>query len=177
MLSVLAATRTGAAEAGVRSAEAHVHGTATLSLVRDGDSLTVRLETPVFNLTGFEHAPASQAQSQAWARVLQALREPGDRLLQPSRAARCSLVDVDIEDPFHGEAAPGAEHAAGEDHSHADLHASYRFVCDRPARLRAFEVTLFETFPGIERLDAVYLSRQRQTGGTLTASRPRFRLE
>lgn len=219
----LAVSPGSAADGTLRSAKSHVHGIGKLSIVLDGAGLNMLLETPVFNLIGVEQAPATARERQAWAQALTTLREQGERLLRPNAAARCMLVDAELEDPFasdhaqqmqaahHHEHAHEPDHGEGDEHdepaepepepaapatdahdatahahddpsharapAHADLHVRYRFDCERAARLREIEVDLFAAFPGLERLDAIYLDRRRQTAATLTASDPRFRLE
>lgn len=189
------------ARADTRSAERHVHGTGSMTVLRDGDTLQVRLESAVFDLVGFEHAPQTSAQAQAWADVLAGLRERAAPLVRPNAAARCALAGVDVEDPFvaapgHDRDAPAqapdpaspgsaaeatvdtapAEHAhSAPSHDHADVHVTYRFDCTRMEKLRELDVALFEAFPGLERLEAVYLDRQRQSGALLTPGRSRFR--
>jgi hypothetical protein len=187
------------AEEGRRSAGQHLHGVARLTLVREGKALSVQLETPVFNLIGIEHEPATAAERAAWDDALSRLTRRDQPPVLPNRAARCSLVDVMVDDPFaprdHGHAgddqghedyqdhdgdgADAGDHDAedhdADDHEHADVDVRYRFECDRDERLREVQVALFDEFPGVARLDAIYLDARHQAGATLTPDRSRFR--
>lgn len=177
----------------------HVHGRGTLDFIREGSRLEVHFETPVFNLTGFDYAPATAAEKQVWTRAVTTVRAQGRRLLRPNASARCTLAGVYLEDPFaaghsrheqrdtpeHSPDEPASdEHEAlpgdrGEavTHDHANLHVRYRFDCERADRLREVWVELFEVIPGLEELDAIYLDHRRQTAARLTADKVRFRFE
>ena len=48
-----------------RSADAHTHGDAELAVVLEKGSVTIELDTPLYNILGFEHAPETQAQKAA----------------------------------------------------------------------------------------------------------------
>jgi hypothetical protein len=192
-LACAASDAAGSAPRATRSADRHVHGSGTLIVVLEADELTVRLESPIANLVGFEHTPQTPAERRAWDEALARLRAGGDEYFTPSRAARCSLVDTALEDPFeaHGDGEehdgedpghddPGHDHAepdhAGHEHTgHADLQVQYRFSCARAERLRELEVGLFVAFEGLQQLEAVYVDRQHQFGATLSASSARLR--
>ncbi|MEO0975219.1 MAG: DUF2796 domain-containing protein, partial [Pseudomonadota bacterium] len=206
-----------------RSADRHVHGTADLVLAREGQRLTARFESPVFNLLGIEHAPQTPAQREAWQTVLTRLTSKEDPVLVPNRSARCALVGVSLSDPFaddaehdehdaeheaHDEHAHDGEHEhesheehdgeheheshdehdgeheheheshddhAGDDtdHGHTDLDVEYEFNCAQGDRLQEVEVRLFREFPGLERIDAIYIDNRKQVGATLGASSER----
>jgi hypothetical protein len=194
---LLCAACCSVAMAALRDAAAHVHGHGDLAVTVDGDTLTVRFESPVFTLVGFEHPPASAAELTAWSEVLQHFRASDQRMFRPSDNARCSVVGTAIQDPFaahadHDGTAPadhddrGAEisemhthehddHDAAVHDEHYELVVQYRFDCARMDRLRAIDVGLFGVFDGLAVLNAVYLDQERQYGATLSATRARLR--
>ena len=49
----------------VRSAQSHTHGDASLAMVLENAVITVELDTPLYNLLGFEHAAETAAQKAA----------------------------------------------------------------------------------------------------------------
>jgi len=52
----------GVATNETRSAQSHTHGDASLAIVLDGSTMTVELDTPLYNLLGFEHAAETPSQ-------------------------------------------------------------------------------------------------------------------
>ncbi|MGF1463709.1 MAG: DUF2796 domain-containing protein [Maricaulaceae bacterium] len=74
-----------------------------------------------------------------------------------------------------------AEHDHDHDqagHSHGgDVEIVYAFSCGRSERLSALTVDAFETYAGIETIDAVFLGDGRQAADRLTASQTRLSLD
>lgn len=98
---------------------AHQHGHGQLSLAIDGTRIDLLLESPAYNLAGFEHEPQTQAQRQQLARVREWLQT---RPLVDTVPASCRLIDSQV-DQTHGHDHEAAEHehdhgAAEHDHDH-----------------------------------------------------------
>lgn len=144
-LAAVLAAFTASAQAG----PAHVHGQATLEIVVESRSITLRLELPQDSLLGHERTPRSAAEQQAGAAAIERLRD-GNHLfvLPPERG--CRLASVEIEAPrLQGGAAAAAAPA------HADVEASYRFDCQRADGLRSIDVGgLFEVCARLQQLQA-----------------------
>ncbi|HRH81419.1 MAG TPA: DUF2796 domain-containing protein [Thiobacillaceae bacterium] len=142
---------------------AHQHGVAQLEVAVDGPTLTIRLESPLDNLLGFEHAPRTEKQKQAAQGLLAALRR-GDGLFTPTATAGCKLNEAKVEAPvLEGRADAG---------DHADLDADWRYTCAQPARLTGMKVGLFAKYPGLKRLDAAVVSGKGQAAFRLTRKQP-----
>jgi hypothetical protein len=124
---------------------AHVHGVVTMDVAVDGKTLSVSLESPLDNLLGFEHPPATPAQRSAADALLKRMNEPA-AWLKPDAAAQCSVSKVEVESEALKPDAKNGEHA--------DLDASYEFTCASPEQLKALEVGLFDAFKRIQRIDA-----------------------
>lgn len=152
---------------------AHEHGVAELSVATEGATLVIEIVSPLDNLVGFEHAPASAAQRRALATAEAQLRDaPG--LFRLPAAAGCALAEVRIEGGWMGGAAAAKEQAArparAHDHDHdkahehgaasadegghADVMASYRFDCAHPQALDAIDTQLFAVFPRLREVRA-----------------------
>jgi len=152
---------------------AHEHGVAELSVATEGAMLVIEIVSPLDNLVGFEHAPASAAQRRALATAEAQLRDaPG--LFRLPAAAGCALAEVRIEGGWMGGAAAAKEQAArparAHDHDHdkthehgaasadegghADVMASYRFDCAQPQALDAIDTQLFAVFPRLREVRA-----------------------
>lgn len=154
--------------------DAHEHGRARLSLVQDDKGIAVTFESPLDNLTGFEHAPRTQAQRHALAEARAALQEAARVVVLPD-AAGCALVAVEVALPFDAAAhAAQAEHA---DHAeHADALAEYTFTCDRPSAVTQVSVGLFRAFARLRHIDAEAATAAGQGKALLSATQATWKL-
>lgn len=137
---------------------AHVHGTASLDVAIDGNTLSIDLDTPADNLLGFEHAPRSAADKQQASRVAALLAQP-EKLFRINPEARCSADKPLLQAPILGGSA-----AAGE---HNDIEASYGFRCANPAALANLDVLLFDAFPRLGSIRLQLAGPKGQRGMTL----------
>lgn len=155
------------------SPAAHQHGVGHLDLVLEGSELMLALRLPASDLLGFEHAPASAEQHARLQQVQAILHEP-HRLFALPEAAQCSLATVELHNDLAAEKAePTADrHSSG----HADISAHYSFSCGRPDRLQQLQITLFDHFPGSEKLLLQAITPSGQQGDELSAGRNRIRL-
>ena len=158
----------------------HVHGSAQLNVVKEGRLVHIELISPAANLVGFEHDPVSEAEHAAQQRAYSTL-EDAERLFRFDKAADCRAEQTEIEPEATLAVQPTDEdehhhYEAGDDEHgnerHADITATYRFLCkapEGPARLR---VGLFDAFPAVENLVVQYVTGDRQGGTTLNSSEP-----
>jgi len=103
----------------VREHGAHEHGAASLSIALDGSRIYIDLDSPAYNVLGFEHAPSSTAQQD----VLDAARlalESGSSFVFDS-AAECSLETG--ESDHEAEHEHEASHSDESDHDDETAHA------------------------------------------------------
>lgn len=143
-LSLVALATSAQAET-ERQLGAHAHGAAQLTLAAENQTLAVSLDTPAYNLVGFEQAPATDAQRDQVASALAVLAR-ADAVLDLPAAAECTLteqaVDADAwsaieahdehadehhddhehEDEHHGEHEHEHEEVHHDDHAHEDDH-------------------------------------------------------
>lgn len=135
----------------------HEHGVAHLKLAIDGEELLIEFESPLDNLTGFEHAPQTAAQREALEQVQTQLAD-GASLFEISPAAKCVLEEVQVESPFEDEHDHHGDDHAGHDHGHeahsegegddghSDMYAVWQFRCAQSSQIGAIDVKLFERF-------------------------------
>lgn len=173
---------------------AHEHGAARLSVAADHQEVVIQLDSPAYNLFGFEHAPSTDAQHQIVDEGVARLKDAS--LWTLSRAAGCELEDVAIEsvllegdhDHEHEEEHDHdheheEEHGHEEDHDHeegsqhSDVEVAWHFHCDNPERLTTIEVGLFDVFSNLDDLDVQYLTETAQGGAELSPSRTTLNLE
>ena len=142
--------------------EAHVHGSATVLLAQDGNRLTLEFDSPLDNLLGFEHAPRTDKQKQAAKALLDLMQKP-DTLLKLNAEADCQLATVKVNAPVLQSTVAGT----GKD-EHANLHAEYEYACTKVAALKSLQLSLFDAFPSIHKVDAQMAGARGQAAATLT---------
>ena len=151
--------------------EAHVHGVGNLEVVLDGNMVFIALESPLYNVLGFEHAPQPDAQRVLARRVTNILKANG--LFSLTRDAQCrrsshNLVSEILNPHTHGDG-----HAHSHDHDsthsgHADLRAEYQFECRKPELLTDILVRVFQQFSGFTELNVQAVLPSGQIGAKLT---------
>jgi len=114
------APKTSDGATNVRSAESHIHGGAMLSIVSEGNRIEIELETPLYNLLGFEYEPQTLAEKTLVSEVEVKLADP-QQLISFNSDAKCAFIksDQDIE-LFHH--ASESEDAHNEDDEHDEHH-------------------------------------------------------
>lgn len=164
-----------------RSAESHTHGDASLGVVLEGSTINVELETPLYNVLGFEHAAETDAQKAAVAKAESVLSD-GSRLFVFNREAKCSLsspkasLDLGLDDQDHHKDKHDDHEGEGHDETHKDVTVEYAYECQSPRELKTITVALFEHFENLSEIDLVYLGPNTQKQAELTASNSRFDL-
>lgn len=144
-----------AATAEIRQAGKHEHGTTNLGIAVEGTSLTIELDGPAANFLGFEHRPASDAEKQQLAKVLNILRD-GAALFGTPPGAACRLQSSAVSPPEYG--------ASG----HADLEAFWEFRCGSPPALTWVEAKLFAAFPANLKVSTSIVTDRGQKAVVLT---------
>ncbi len=154
----------GLATAGeTRSAGRHEHGSATLGIAVEGQSLVIELDGPAANFIGFEHKPATPEENRELARVLNVLRDGATLFLTPPDA-HCGLQSTAVSPPGYGT------------DGHADLEGFWEFRCGSPAALRWVEARVFAAFPGTARLVTSVVTATGQKSVVLTPGTTRVLL-
>ena len=170
----------------IRSAESHVHGGASLSIVSEKNTVLIELETPLYNLLGFEYAPRTPEEQ---ARVLEVETRLGQpqSLIQFNPDAKCTFVDSKTKTVLfpagagdhddHDDHEDHDDHDDHEDHEgsakHKDVLLTYALTCDAADKLKTVNVEFFQHFSNFTELELVYLGPTRQMSAELSRSRPR----
>lgn len=154
----------------MRGAVAHVHGVAQAVVELEGDLVRVELQSPMWNLVGFERAPANQVEADRWIAVANRLKASSAVVSFPDRAA-CEMQSAQLG-PFAAavglagalSASADADHAHNSSDEHEDHDAfhdavlGWTFRCDDPGAVRSIRVALFDNFPRFEGVDVAVLS-------------------
>lgn len=175
--TLLAALAALPAAAEQRSRGAHVHGIATVNVAVEGGTFVVMLETPAANVTGFEHAPGSDAERELVARA--ASRLGSGEAFTPDPGAGCERQSAEVESALldetpehrHGD----DDHAHDDDHGaegHADFEAVLTWNCTRPEALATVRINLFEMFDGFDTITVNVAAPAGQIRIEATAASP-----
>jgi hypothetical protein len=152
--------------------KAHAHGRIELDVAVDAQRISLRMESPLHDLLGFERAPRSVAERGRVTALAERLRA-ADQLFVVDAAGGCQLGDVRVEAPVLGLGTPAptastasAASAASAGEAHADLVLTALFDCRQAAAAQYVDVRLFEAFPGV-RTVAAQVAGPRGQGLTL----------
>ena len=146
---------------------AHEHGAALLLIAWSGNELAIDLETPAYNVLGFEHAPSSQAEQAQLEESLAAIQEGA--LLELTAEAECTLLSADVTTSLVEEEAE----EDGDEETHSDIEAAYHIECGSPEELESLDAApLFAQFPNFESLRVQWISDSDQSATELTPAAP-----
>lgn len=162
-----------------RQLGAHVHGMASLKIALEEQAVAIELESPAANLVGFEHSPENVEEQQ---RVDQAVAALGDyRNLLTFTGGTCSQAEADVHSPFGEKGGESAhDHDAKAEHEgevHADFEAGYRLQCPSVAAIESIELTLFDRFPGFEKVKVEWVGPGGQGSKEVTQGDTRLSLK
>jgi len=175
-----------------RSAESHTHGDASVSMVLEGSVITVELDTPLYNLLGFEHE-ADTATQKAIVLKAESVLSKGASLFMFNSDAGCSILHdtISVELGHHEDKDAHSDHEddhegdheddeheddEAHDETHKDVVLQYEYQCQTPKALKNVTVNLFEHFENLTELDLVYLGPNTQKQAELSASKSRMNL-
>ena len=148
----------------------------------DGNVLRIELESPLYNLLGFEHAPDTEAQRDQVAEAERKLAQPEELFVFNSEAG-CRADTIATVSLFAE--ADGYGHDGNHDHendldhhdedgkdasAHRDALVTYSLSCASPSELRRADIGLLSAFPLMEEVDMVYLGPDTQKSLELTGS-------
>jgi hypothetical protein len=164
-----------------QAAGPHVHGIGALNLAVDGTEVFIELHSPAADVFGFEHAPRTAEQREQVAAAMDRLAD-GAALFRVPAEAGCELREAVPVSPFADEPDHAHDHGRHhhEDHghegleAHTDVSATYGFAC--AAAPAWIEVGLFETFPGMQRLDVQLITVSGQGKAVLEPGASRLDL-
>ena len=167
--------------------EAHEHGAAKVTIAVDGAQVNIGLESPLDNLLGFEHVPATPEQRKQVKEMARRMHQ-AETLFQLTPAAECRLESVRLEsekldaalldpnsplDSAQADSGKG-QHGKGEKaakEEHGDLDADFLFTCAKPEKLNSVDVLLFTAWPRMKKIEARAVTPKGQRAAGLTAKK------
>ena len=170
----------------LRQHSAHEHGAARLAIAAEGNWLEIELDSPAYNVFGFEHPPHTEAEQASVARASGILKE-GGALFEFEPAVGCELKHSELT---RGEEAHEEDHAADEeDHDHEEGHdheasedhqdvlVRWQFQCQNLKELAKVKIKVFESFDLLQDLDVTYLIDDSQGALELSPSQTQIQLK
>ncbi len=151
--------------------KAHRHGVAYMQLAVEQTQVVLAMEIPLDSLVGFERAPRNEAERKAGADALAKMKEAG-ALFKFDAAAACRLKESTVEAPV----LEGKTPSTARTDEHAQLEASFVFVCNDPGKITRLDVNLFDTFRRIEKIEGQAVTLRGQHKIALSASSRVLRL-
>ena len=144
----------------------HEHGRATLTVAWSNKDLAIDLQTPAYNILGFEYAPSTTEEKKRVIECVEALKTEG--LIEPSAEAKCAIIAADVQTGF------GAENKSKEEKTnHSDFDVFYTVKCQNPDALKAINTGgLFAAFSNLTTLQVQWISDRGQSAQTLTPKHP-----
>jgi hypothetical protein len=194
------------AEKSAESLDAHVHGLSELTIAMDTKTIELQLISPAMNLVGFEYK-ASSKQDIATVKQAELLLEQQDSLFliaggdcehlstsidsdglleagahedQEKHDDHHDHEKHDDHDDHekhddHGKHDDHSEHDQGETHS--EMVASYSFTCKDTSKLSSIKVALFTSFPGIHKVNTLWVTPSKQGSSMLSAKNSTINLK
>ena len=177
--------------------KSHAHGLAILTLALTDDTLDMQFESPASNLTGFEYRASSLEEKQIVEATRQVLTLPNTWLKFVGADCQLKETDVDVaslmphlsyeeqhdshkghDKHVHDDPHKHSEHH-GKNHSddrHSEIIAHYQFSCQGVKSLKSVSIALFEQFPRLEKINAMWVTDSQQGSKWLRPSSNTFSL-
>jgi len=148
---------------------AHEHGIAQMQIVIDHQQLLMEIQTPLYNVVGFEHAPKSITQQQTYRDQMSMIRQ--GNLIKWNRSAACKLQNVELESPFgkHHDHHHGKQKPEG---THQDVSFEYGFNCQGAGEKVLDIQPLFKAWPNLQSLRLQWINNGKQKAVELTRNAP-----
>ena len=158
---------------------AHVHGEVVFTLAQDGNTILIELDSPAFNLTGFEHEPKDNRERAIANATAYQLKQLKSLLALPEQAG-CKLQSVEVDSILLDDDHEGHSHEYDEDSDfvpHADFTASYQLHCQAPEQITELEVKLFKAFQAIEKVKFEWILGSHQGAAEATPDNPTITIQ
>lgn len=155
------------------SLDAHEHGLSELTVAMEGETLEIQLISPAMNVVGFEHRAGTPEQIKTVENAKLQLRKHEALFLFSQSHCEHVRTSIDMSSLVgnHNHEHKKHEH---NDHtqndSHSDIIANYQYRCDKKSTPTSITVNLFNSFPGIYKIHAMWVKSARQGAAMLTSN-------
>lgn len=145
--------------------DAHVHGSANLTLAVENETVEIQFESPAENLIGFEHKASSPEELQIVKQTETVLNSPKGLFSFVGTICSPTETTVDVSEVMDSEH-DHKEHDTGSkdpgNSNHSEITVSYRLNCKNTEKLDSIATTIFDQFPGIEKIKAIWVTKTQQ---------------
>ena len=156
---------------------AHEHGVAKMNIAVIGQEIQIELDSPAYNIVGFEHQPKNSKQHKTVKKAEQSLVKP--KKLVKVENNTCTVENAKIESPFadhddhaHHDHGKHAEHAKEGEETHSEYALEYHLVCDS-AEIKQVDFSgLFKKFANFSEIRVQWLSNEKQGDAELSNANP-----
>ena len=175
-----------------RKHSAHVHGEAEMRLVIQDKNLKIQIQSPSYNIVGFEHQPKNDKQRQAVKRAKNTF-ESENLIFSFTKEAACKKTKaINLKSPLLEKVKDHHEHeyeshAHGESHKdknkikeseiHSDFSVTYFLRCKNIQALQSVQIKAFESFKRLKKLKIKAVTPEGQFFKTLSPSSSVFVLK
>jgi len=157
---------------------AHEHGVAKMNIAVIGKEIQIELDSPAYNLVGFEHQPKNSSQKKAIKKAEKVLIKPKKLITVENNT--CAVEHVKVESPFAGH--KGHDHHGHHDHGkhekhekptgekevHSEYALEYHLVCDSAEINKVDFSGLFKKFSNFSEVRVQWLSNEKQGDAELS---------
>ena len=176
-----------------RQLDAHNHGFGELNVAIEGQTVVIELNSPAFNIVGFEHSPETNKDKAAIKDAVSVLNDGSKLFLFPTTAG-CRLASVHIGSSLidgqhsahknhdgdhkdskhddHKDHDDDHKDSKHDDHKERDIHsefqANYKFQCDVIEKVNTIQTMIFKYFPNTRQLDVKTILPNGQSAMKLT---------
>jgi hypothetical protein len=189
-VGLFVAIQSTSAEKSAESLDAHVHGLSELTIAMDAKSIEIQLISPAMNLVGFEHKAASKQDIAAVKQAELILDQHNSLFLIAGGDCEHLSTSIDSDDLLesdnhhddhddHEKHDDHDDHEKHDDHSehdqgetHSEMVASYSYTCKDTSKLSSLTVALLASFPGIHKINTLWITPSKQGSNMLSAKNP-----
>ena len=149
----------------------HAHGSAELTVAWSGNEILIQLDTPAYNLFGFEYTPTTAEEQELVVAGEATLKD--SQIWNVNSEAACSLQTATVD---FGMNSSSEEEEVEE--AHSDVTVIHKVICSSPLEIRSLDLSpLFGQFPLLGELDVTWLSDAAQSAQELMPDSPILSLQ
>ena len=147
--------------------KAHEHGAANMQLMILKDEVLMQVESPLFNMLGFEHQANNKQQKKLFTQQLKLIEQTN--LIELDGKAQCVLDSQKVQHPFENAYA----HHNHDENKHRDISFEYHFHCKEASNLKQINTEkLFKTWPHLHKLRVEWIYQNQQSAAELSREIP-----
>ena len=153
--------------------DAHTHGEVNLAIAKEGNKISIALESPSANLFGFEYFAESEAEVALVTQITAQLENANNLFVFNGSDCQSTEVFVDSSAVLPKHEKKHANHIEQDEHNHdkyqetaalthSEIQATYQFQCNETSELNSIKTNLFNQFSGIENITVYWITDHKQ---------------